>query len=126
MLSLLERRLRGPRGFRAELVWAKRAVSDIDSTRLATAMRTTDCVDVCARYRLEKARTVLARSAHANRPKLLGGQSLESILPARGVILDDSAGLGAAVIRESRVADVGAVTFSILSILLSPPMPPAT
>jgi hypothetical protein len=67
--------VRGPRGFRTELVWAKRAVSDIDSTRLATAIRTTDCVDVCAWYRLEKARTVFARLVHANPPNLLDGQA---------------------------------------------------
>jgi hypothetical protein len=51
-----ERRRRGFRGFRTELVWVKCAVSDVNSTTLATAIRTTDRLHVCARCRLEEPR----------------------------------------------------------------------
>lgn len=84
-LELLERRVRRARGFRTELVWEKCAVSDINSTSLVTAIRTADCVDICARYQLERARTVLI---HANRPKLLERTAFRRILPNEGTLLE--------------------------------------
>lgn len=104
-LELLERRVRGVRGFRTELVWVKCAVSDIDSTILVTAIRTTDCVDVCARYQLEKARTVLT---HANRPKLLERTVFERILPSGGMLVEPICRL-VVLLLEKRLSQIPAM-----------------